>query len=258
MVILLVAEPTGVWCDLRDKLDAAGHIILQTPNCSLARKELDRRVEIDLVIVDAGEFGRRGMDFIKWIKGNPRYQPIPVIMAGTSFDEGTLSHYIELGVNDIILLPVQAATLDAKLAKARATGKRTVLVVDDEPVIVEVLKEFLELERYRVLTAGDAESALELLEEEMVDVVVSDIMLPGMQGTELLIEVKRKYNPMPVILITGCSKQAAPRRAIETGADGYFAKPFHNKDLAFTLRKVLLQYDNRRRSASVAPPSVPS
>lgn len=245
MVILLVAEPGGAWRDLRDKLEAASNEIIHAPNCAVARKELDRRVEIDLVIVDAGEFGKRGVDFVKWVKGNPRYQPIPVIMAGTTFDETTLSNYIDLGVNDIIVLPVQTATLDAKLAKARANGKRTVLVVDDEPVILELLKDFLELERYRVLAADTAERALEILEEETVDVVVTDIMLPGMQGTDLLLEVKLKYDPMPVILITGYSKQAGPRLAIETGADGYFAKPFHNKDLAFTLRKVLLQYQNQ-------------
>lgn len=252
MMILLVAEPNGPWRDMRDKLESGRHLVVVAPNCALARKELDRRVEIDLVIVDAGEFGKRGIDFIKWIKGNPRYQPIPVIMAGTTFDEVTLSHYIELGVSDIILLPVQSATLDAKLARARASGKRTVLVVDDEPVILDLLKDFLELERYRVITAGTAEGALELLEKEAINVVVSDINLPGMQGTELLIEIKQKYDPMPVILITGHSKHAAPRRMIETGADGYFAKPFHNKDLAFTLRRVLLEYEHlRRKTAAV-------
>jgi DNA-binding response OmpR family regulator len=247
-----VAEATDLWRELRDRLDEGSHLTILAPNCTVARKEIDRRLEIDMVVLAAGDFGRRGLDLIKWIKGSPRYRQIPLLMAGTSFDEVALAAYIEMGVNDIILLPVQKATLDAKLAKALSSGRKTVLVVDDEAVIVDVLKEFLELERFRVLTAASAEEAVTVLGANQVDVIVSDIMLPGMSGTDLLVKVKQERKDLPIILITGCSQNTGPQQAMEAGADGYFAKPFHNKELALTLRRVLLAAERGPRRESVS------
>jgi len=111
------------------------------------------------------------------------------------------------------------------------------------------------LERFRVITAGTAEDGIKILGEKHIDVVVSDIMLPGMRGTDLLALIKKDSPEIPVILITGFSGKITPQQAIAIGADGYFAKPFHNKDLAFTLRSVLQQYERnggRRRANAVS------
>jgi DNA-binding NtrC family response regulator len=79
-------------------------------------------------------------------------------------------------------------------------------------------------------------------------VVSTDIRLPGRSGLELMVEIKGKYPGTPVILITGYAGQYSPKDAIAMGADGYFAKPFHNMDLIYTLRRVLFSPTTRRRN----------
>jgi len=82
---------------------------------------------------------------------------------------------------------------------------------------------------------------LTALKENRFDAVVTDVMLPGKSGIELL-EIIKKDNPeMPVILITGFSGQFTPRDAISLGADGFFAKPFNNIELSYKLRLILSQ-----------------
>jgi len=239
VVILLVGKSTDTWKELKDKLEAGCHGIIPAVSCIQGRKILEDKPEIDLVIVDAAAIEASGRDFLKAVRSHPRYGQIPVIVVGSNFKEESLANFISVGVTDIVLLPVSKSTLEAKLARAETMGKRTVLVIDDEPVIVEILQEFLQLERFKVLTAGTAEEGLEILSKQRVDVVVSDFMLPGKTGEDILNEVKSKYPGVPVILITGYSGKMNAKKAIDAGADGYFSKPFHNKDLAFTLRSVL-------------------
>jgi DNA-binding response OmpR family regulator len=129
-----------------------------------------------------------------------------------------------------------------KILKALNNGRRQILVVDDEPNILSILKEFMELERYKVTTALNAEEGLSLLRQQNFHAVVTDLMLPGMNGLEFMERVKKRYGHIPVVLITGYAGQFTPDHAIEQGADGYFKKPFNNKELIRTLEAILQKY----------------
>ncbi|MCK4856881.1 MAG: response regulator [candidate division Zixibacteria bacterium] len=144
-----------------------------------------------------------------------------------------------MGVNNIIAPPICEETLIAKAQKAIANGRRTVLVVDDEPSITKLLTDFLEAEWFTVIAAASAEEALDIMKRERIHVIVSDIILPKMWGTELLAKIKSDYPDVPVILITGFAGEYTPEKAVSAGADGYFAKPFRNTELVYTLRQVL-------------------
>ena len=128
--------------------------------------------------------------------------------------------------------------------RIKISGKRIVLIVDDEPEILNLLKNVLEIERFKVLTAESAEKALEVLTENKVHAIVSDILLPGITGIDLLVAIKQQYEHTPVILITGYSGKFTPQHAISAGADGYFKKPFRNLELVQTLRQVIQEYQH--------------
>jgi DNA-binding response OmpR family regulator len=118
----------------------------------------------------------------------------------------------------------------------------TVLVVDDEPIVREVVVGYLQREGYRTLEAGDGDRARELLEHENPSLVVLDVMLPGIDGLELCRWIRAR-SQLPVILLTARGEETDRIVGLELGADDYVTKPFSPRELAARVRTVL------RRSA---------
>jgi DNA-binding NtrC family response regulator len=160
-------------------------------------------------------------------------------MTSDEIDHDTVMRCFKMGANDIITKPFIEETVIEKIKKVLALKKPTVLVVDDEKDILDILKNIMEIEKFKVFTALSAEEGLEILEENEIDAVVSDINFPGMSGVELMGIVKEKYEKIPVILITGYSHRYTPKFAKEAGADGFFNKPFKNTDLIRKLKQVM-------------------
>ncbi|MBZ0330766.1 response regulator [Halomonas sp. ANAO-440] len=116
----------------------------------------------------------------------------------------------------------------------------TLLLVDDEPNVLSALKRVLRSENYLVLTANDGEAALAMLEQEAVDVVISDCLMPGMDGAELLSRVQRVRPECIRMLLTGQSDMNATVRAINEGhIYSYIAKPWDDHKLRLTLRQAV-------------------
>lgn len=122
--------------------------------------------------------------------------------------------------------------------------KHTVLFVDDEPMVTEGLKRALRKEPYRILSARSGEEALAILEQEKVDVVVSDERMEGMGGSEFL-SIVRKRRPNTIrMMLTGHASLDAVIRAINEGEIyRFFTKPCNETDLAVTIRQALRQND---------------
>ena len=118
----------------------------------------------------------------------------------------------------------------------------TVLVVDDEPIVREVVVRYLEREGYATLEAGDGTTARAMLEEQTADLVVLDVMLPGIDGLELCRWIRTR-SALPVILLTARGEEADRIVGLDLGADDYVTKPFSPRELAARVRTVL------RRSA---------
>jgi DNA-binding response OmpR family regulator len=113
----------------------------------------------------------------------------------------------------------------------------SVLVVDDDPGIVEVLRDNLAADRFAPLCAGSAEEALRLLRDVRPDAAVIDLGLPGMSGLELVGAIRaggvdEPWDPgMPILMLSGRSDPHSAVRGIERGADDYVPKPFHYPEL---------------------------
>jgi DNA-binding response OmpR family regulator len=142
----------------------------------------------------------------------------------------------------LIALPAErigaAETAPIQLRRGSIPTMTTVLVVDDEPIVREVVVSYLEREGYRTLEAGDGDTARHLLEEESPSLVVLDVMLPGTDGLELCRWIRARSD-LPVILLTARGEEADRIVGLELGADDYVTKPFSPRELAARVRTVL-------------------
>src|SRR3989442_777224 len=105
-----------------------------------------------------------------------------------------------------------------------ATVERRILIVDDEPNLVDAVRMYLEMEGYVILTAMSGREALEKLRDLLPDLIVLDVMMPNMDGFETLREL-RKLSNVPVIMLTARGEEDDKVRALRLGADDYVAKP---------------------------------
>lgn len=113
-----------------------------------------------------------------------------------------------------------------------------ILVVDDEEPIQELLKFNLEKEGYTVLVAYDGPSALKIVEEKIPDLVILDVMLPGMDGMEVCNQLRQssKFRDIPVIMLTAKAEEIDKVLGLELGADDYLTKPFSPRELLARIR----------------------
>ena len=114
----------------------------------------------------------------------------------------------------------------------------TVLVVDDEPIVREVVVRYLAREGHRTLEAADGNAARDTIERAHPDLVVLDVMLPGTDGLELCKWI-RSTSELPVIMLTARGEEADRIVGLELGADDYVTKPFSPRELAARVRSVL-------------------
>ena len=125
--------------------------------------------------------------------------------------------------------------------------QHTILIVDDEPTITQILADALSREPYVILTAGSAEEALRLLARKQVDVVISDEKMPGMSGSEFLAVVRKKYPDTIRMILTGQGSLESAMHAINEGQIyRFFTKPCNVLDLAMTIRRAIQQNDLKK------------
>ena len=120
-------------------------------------------------------------------------------------------------------------------------GKLTVLVIDDDPVILELLRVNFEIEGFNVICAKDGEEGLQRAQAERPDVVISDIMMPRRDGLQLLTDLKGDptTEDLPVILLSAKAQKAEVQQGLDMGADDYITKPFDPLELIDRLNAVM-------------------
>jgi len=127
------------------------------------------------------------------------------------------------------------------------TGTK-VLVVDDEPTVREVVVGYLRRDGHDVAEAADGNTALDLLEADPPDLVVLDMMLPGVNGLDILRRV-RSTSDIPVIMLTARAEESDRVSGLELGADDYVVKPFSPRELAARVNGVLRRTSGRENSS---------
>ena len=127
----------------------------------------------------------------------------------------------------------------------------TILIVEDEPKMLRLLQLNLSEEGYSIHTAADAETGLRTLRQEKIDLVVTDLRLPGMDGLEFLQAVKRVDARIPVIVMTAYGTVETAVEAMKAGASDYVLKPFSLEEMKLIVRKELDVHDLREENRSL-------
>lgn len=124
--------------------------------------------------------------------------------------------------------------------------RQTILVVDDEPDIVEIIQYNLEKSGFDVIVAADGSAALEKARNEAPDLIVLDLMLPGLEGTDVcrILKQDERTRFIPILMLTAKSEEIDRIIGLELGADDYVVKPFSPREIALRIRNIL-----RRRTA---------
>ena len=136
------------------------------------------------------------------------------------------------------------------MTQAKAPHEQ-ILVVDDDPLMVRLLRTNLDKAGYRVLTASEGEEALEVVASALPDLVILDVMLPKADGYEVCRRI-REFSLVPVVLLTAKGEPVDKLRGFDMGADDYLTKPFSPPELLARVRAVL------RRTQQGAPSGAPS
>lgn len=124
---------------------------------------------------------------------------------------------------------------------------KTILVVDDEPKITQLVGDYLEAAGFAVRVASDGKSALQQAKAEKPDLIVLDLGLPGMDGLDFTREF-RKFSTAPIVMLTARSTESDKLVGLELGADDYLTKPFSPKELVTRVRVIFRRMETYRES----------
>ncbi len=131
-----------------------------------------------------------------------------------------------------------------------AAVSHRVLVVDDDPTVSDVVRRYLEQDGCQVRLVGDGLAALAAVSAEVPDIVVLDLMMPGMDGLEVCRRLRHETPDLPVVMLTALGEESDRVMGLEVGADDYVTKPFSPRELVLRIRSVL-----RRTVGPVASPA---
>ncbi len=124
---------------------------------------------------------------------------------------------------------------------------KTILVVDDDPKIVEIVSLYLKREGYRVLAAYDGGQALEIARQKQPDLIVLDLMLPGLDGMDVC-RLLRDESDVPILMLTARASDEDKLRGFDVGADDYLTKPFNPRELVARVRAILRRVEGEEEA----------
>lgn len=121
----------------------------------------------------------------------------------------------------------------------KVNNKVTILIVDDESDILLLLEEFLETNKFKTICSNDPKNALEIVENNEIDLVIADLKMPEMDGIELTKEILRVNSELPIIIMTGYASIESAVESIKAGASDFITKPFKFNHTLFVINKAL-------------------
>ncbi len=206
---------------LRDYLESAGYTVQPVLDSRLALAKIEQ-VQPQLVILDILMPHLDGWQVLTMIKSNPATAAIPVLICSIT-EQQQLG--LALGATDYLVKPIhETALLDR--VQQMLPPPATVLVVDDDPDARQIIRTILALKRYQVLEASDGESGLTMLSQLRPDMLVLDLMLPGMDGFAVLEQVRSdpQCASVPVLIITAMDLQLPERLWLQERASAWVQK----------------------------------
>jgi two-component system cell cycle response regulator len=214
--------------------------------------ELARTHRPDLILMDIQLPGMDGLTAAKIIKNDPDLKTTPVIALTSYAMTGDDLKAKEAGCDGYITKPVDTKLFLKTIGRFLIAEKapetqdscqpaKRVLIVDDEPLNVKLLAAKLSQEPYEILTAFNGHEAMKKVSKDSPDLILLDIMMPGIDGYEITRTLKNDPDTrhIPIILVTALNGQEDKRRGLESGADEFLNKPVNSTELKARVRSLL-------------------
>jgi len=242
MKVLIVENDPKSSLELNGILTKNGFEVAQATSVKSAINTLQTDLSIGLIISDINMPESDGFDLLKYLRNNSIHRKTPILMCSATGDKESVLKSVKLGAKDYIIKPVNPNILMEKIARiTRPKSAPRVMVVDDDELILEILEKIIKRDGYEVIAYTSARKALQALETEEVEVIISDIVMPEMDGMELLVNVKTRFPKIHMLMITGHSGKYGKESVLDAGADGFISKPFKNIEIIRTLQKLIHQ-----------------
>lgn len=232
MKILLVESDPAAIKAIKSILVKAEHELTIVNSAKAAIDVLTSGGFFDVILSALVMPGKDGFQLLKYLQSMPRFNKIPVLIVSSLHDRESVVRCIELGAKDYIIKPIDQKLLLTKVQHLLQFCIKSVMIVDKDPLIRNLLRKIVEREGYKAVTVESAEQALEQFDPDDIGLVISDIELEGMDGLELLKAIKEKDSHIPFFVITGRTNKYDKDAVMDAGADGYITKPFKNFEIA--------------------------
>jgi response regulator RpfG family c-di-GMP phosphodiesterase len=207
--------------------------------------EVAKSTFFDMIITDIDMPNMNGFDLCINLKKYPFTKAIPVIMLSSLDSEANIEHGFKVGAAAYVSKArageeLQECVKDI-LQKALFLREQTVLVVDDSPLIINIVKDGLIQAGFQVITAENGKIALEKLKTHKPDLIISDMSMPEMDGITLCstLQADSSFSGIPFVVMSSSNDRAVMRRMIQRGACAFLVKPFNIEQVVITAEKIL-------------------
>ncbi len=204
-----------------------------------AVQSVNKFPDIELAILDIMLPDGTGKEFLDFLRKENKLAQIPVIVCSSSVEEEKVCECVEKGISDYVVKPIDTEMLIEKINNILCKRKSTVLIVDDEELMLEYISTVLRRENLFTLEARSGQEALDIFNSHNINLIISDIMMPKMNGMELLTKISENDKMVPIIMITGYSNKFGKSEALKNGATDFITKPFHNVDIINRVKSYL-------------------
>jgi CheY-like chemotaxis protein/anti-sigma regulatory factor (Ser/Thr protein kinase) len=220
--ILLVDDNHNMRKLLRYQFQRRGHRVLEAASGTEAL-EMVHRTRVDLITLDLMMPTMSGYDLLGMLTDDPMTKDTPILIISVVEDK---EKGILLGASDYLIKPFREGELVTKIQVLLGEEKRSVLVVDDDPAVSESLRLQLEDKGFVVAVAQDGDEAIGRLEEQVPDLVILDVIMPGKNGYEVLRWIRNdpKTSDLPVIILSAHPLVGEHEELLHLGVDAHFEK----------------------------------
>jgi DNA-binding NtrC family response regulator len=209
-------------------------------------KKIIREKNTDIILLDVHIAGEDSLKILKEVKLT---EPLlPVIMLAHEDSTNLAERALQLGACSYVIKSAAITDIVDKIKKelgtyldSKAKGKADVLVIDDDRDTSGMVRDFLERDGYSCLVANDAKKGLHLVKTHKPDLVFLDIIMPNVDGLELLQQIKKTNKKTKVVMMSVITDKDICMESIKKGASGYIAKPFSLQQLRVTTITTLLE-----------------
>ena len=225
------------------QLAAAGYRMIPVVDGRLAI-ETCRSSPPDLVVCDLSMPGMDGFEFIRRLRQEQANTPI-VVISGLGRAKGEAA--LAAGANAFLPKPVEQKLLVSTVEKEIVAGRmrrrgtrKHIMVLEDEPLAQRLLRATLEPAGYRVTAVENGTAAMEIVANDPPDMVVSDIVVPGIDGIQLITRLRRELGyKKPILVVSGHTEEKYRRATLDAGADAFMAKPVERPALLARVTELL-------------------